>query len=329
MLASPIRPTFVPAGGSASPDSPATASLCATGDLRGRTVLLASDGSVQAQAATLLTAALAAARGARPAVVRAFDVASLVASSAMPSMPIASDPTVVRGALESVRAAACLDLERSASGATAWPVEVVPGPTAAAIVAEADRVGAALITLGLRRRGPLARVLRDETALHVMRDAAVPVLAATAGLSDLPRRVIVGVDFGRAGVRAARAARALVADGGTIVLAYVQPARGPRATEDAEGEEVIRSQGIAAAFERLREELAAPAGITVETALLEGTPAAELAALADRADADLIAVGSRTHDVVDRVLFGSVTAELVHTARCSLLAIPPQRPPRR
>jgi nucleotide-binding universal stress UspA family protein len=250
MLASPIRPTFVPAGGSASPDSPATASLCATGDLRGRTVLLASDGSVQAQAATLLTAALAAARGARPAVVRAFDVASLVASSAMPSMPMASDPTVVRGALESVRAAACLDLERSAAGATAWPVEVVPGPTAAAIVAEADRVGAALITLGLRRRGPLARVLRDETALHVMRDAAAPVLAA-------------------------------------------------------------------------------PAGITVETALLEGTPAAELAALADRADADLIAVGSRTHDVVDRVLFGSVTAELVHTARCSLLSIPPQRPPRR
>ena len=130
------------------------------------------------------------------------------------------------------------------------------------------------------------------------------------------------MDFGRAGLRAARAALALLADGGTLNLAFVDRLPYPT-TSDSDGDEVIHRRGVVDAFERLREELCAPKNVSVSTTILQGVPSDALRALAERTDAEVIAVGSRRHGVMDRLFLGSVTVDLVHDARWSLLIVPP------
>ena len=80
---------------------------------------------------------------------------------------------------------------------------------------------------------------------------------------------------------------------------------------------------MSAAFERMRGDLAAPAGVAVAPVVLVGDPARELRALAERAGAQLIAVGSHRHELLERWLLGTVTSDLVRDGRVSLLVVPP------
>jgi nucleotide-binding universal stress UspA family protein len=53
-----------------------------------------------------------------------------------------------------------------------------------------------------------------------------------------------------------------------------------------------------------------------------GEPAHELAALAGRVDADLIAIGAPEHNAVHDVVFGSFERRLVHCAEVPVVTIP-------
>ena len=56
-----------------------------------------------------------------------------------------------------------------------------------------------------------------------------------------------------------------------------------------------------------------------------GTPAKQLAELAERIDADLIVLGSRGHAPLAGVVLGSVTQQLLHATGRPVLALPPTR----
>lgn len=284
-------------------------------------LLLASDGSAAAAAATRVTIALAAASGADARVV-----------SVLPPQPYPNPE--FNGALGAASFATVVDSETAARLKTlggqlvdasarrlAWPVDIEVGSPAIIIAREARRQAASLVVMGLRRHSTAARWLRDETTLHVVRESPVPVLAVTSALATLPQRVAVAVDFSRASLHAARISLGLLAPNATLYVVYVRPEmeRG----EAAEGTGIIYSQGIAAAFARLRRELSVPAGTHVEAVLLEGEPVPELISFADAADIDLIAVGSHRHPFLTRLLVGSVTSALVRSARHSLLVAPP------
>jgi nucleotide-binding universal stress UspA family protein len=195
-----------------------------------------------------------------------------------------------------------------------WPAEV--------IVREAERREPFLIALGLQPHRVLERVLYGGTALPVVRHASVPVLAATASMVATPRRIVVAVDFSRASLRAARIAAQLMADGGTLLLTHVTPELDYSA-ESTEGQGVVYSQGIVAAFARLIQELDAPANVSVQTMFLEGPVVPALLAFSGAAQADLIAVGTQRHRFMERLMVGSVTEALVRSARRSLLISPP------
>jgi nucleotide-binding universal stress UspA family protein len=184
--------------------------------------------------------------------------------------------------------------------------------------------------MGLRRHGAVHRILRDEATLTVARRANAVVLGVTGGLGGLPRRAIVGVDFGPASIRAARAAldvlaRPEPAEPAVLRLVYVDRSGVDGVRENTAGEALIKRLGVDAAFEQLVRELAAAPGVLVECATRHGRPGTELLASAEESGADLIAMGSLRHERLEQWILGSVTTEVVRDGRCSVLVIPPGR----
>jgi len=61
--------------------------------------------------------------------------------------------------------------------------------------------------------------------------------------------------------------------------------------------------------------------ITVETALLEGKPAAEIVKFAAENEIDLIVIGTRGKRGIERLLLGSVAENVIRTAGCKVLIV--------
>jgi nucleotide-binding universal stress UspA family protein len=77
---------------------------------------------------------------------------------------------------------------------------------------------------------------------------------------------------------------------------------------------------IRAELDRLAERLGGPER-TVRAAVVEGRPASEIMAAATRLEADLIVMGARGISMVERLLIGSVSAEVVDHGHCAVLVV--------
>jgi nucleotide-binding universal stress UspA family protein len=288
-------------------------------------VLLATDGSPSAVAAARIAHALAAQYHAQVHVVSVVDARP---APIPPPLDIAlalgdavGGTAVHRDQERSVRA----ELSGALGGPVAWPVRIMLGTPAAAIVREAHRVGAVLIIVGLRRHPRLDRIVNDETALNVMRTAACPVLGVVAEQADLPRRILAALDFSEGSLVALRAGRAVAVPGARLVLGYVEPMNGFPADE---GEAMIHALGVQAGFEQLARDVAQD-GVTFDHVVLHHAPSQSvgqaLLEYADEANCDLITAGSVQHSRVDRWMVGSVSTEMVRDGRRSVLIVPPRR----
>ena len=280
-----------------------------------RDVLLATDGSPAAFAATRCVNLLATRF---PLTLHALTVVA----PPMPFDPMGANAVIAAGIEREVSAEVRRQLTAAANGSIVWQHQVAVGTPGPEIVRVASQRGSELIVLGLRRHALLDRVFRDETALSVMRHAAVPVLGIASGVSRAPRRIAVAIDFSRASIAAARAALTLLDDTGALMLVYVEPSTEPL-REEAEGFAAIYAQGVAGAFTRLRQELAMRTKASIETVVLQGGVVPELVSFADRADIDVLAMGSQRHSIARRAFVGGVTTALARTASCSLLVLPP------
>jgi nucleotide-binding universal stress UspA family protein len=204
----------------------------------------------------------------------------------------------------------------------AWGIQVRIGPIAATVVAAAREMDASLIVLGLGKRRPVDRLLGDELAAQVVRRSPVPVLAVLADATIPLRRTVVGVDFSRASIRAARAAVSLTTPPGHVWLSHVKaPLEIP--SETYEGASVIYAQGVLGAFKKIEQRLEKVDLLEVRPVVLEGNVGEELLAFAASHRADLLVTGAHGRTLVERLLIGSVTTKLMRAARCSVLVIPP------
>ena len=293
--------------------------------LFGRVVLLATDGSPASHAAARTASALAARSGAVIHVVNVIDSRS----TAMPAgmnvaigiADAAAGPSVHAEQIESVRAG----LTEAIGEPIDWRIRVALGSPARVIVHEARRLRAALVIVGLRRHGYLQRAMQDETTLEVMRRAACPVLGVVTDAPALPLRVLAAVDFSRSSLAAARVARNLVADGGSIVLAYSPPVSFDLPDD---GEAVVHKLGVAAGFARYRSQLGTDK-VTIDQVVLHRELKAPVASIlleyAESTRCDLIAAGSARRGRLDRWMLGSVSTELVRDGSYSMLIVPPRR----
>ena len=95
----------------------------------------------------------------------------------------------------------------------------------------------------------------------------------------------------------ARAALALLGGSGTLILAHVTPrVRVPLG--EPQPWKILYGNGVRSLFDVLERGLAAPSGVTVERASLDGDPARALLALAADRGVDLIAAGSHGYSAL-------------------------------
>lgn len=292
-------------------------------DLAGRVVLLATDGSPSAASATRLAQILADERHGRVHVLVVLDMRRAAIPPPLDLALQLADEVVGPGVHAEQEAAVRRGLAATLGREVTWPVRMGVGVPAAAIVHEAQRVGAALIIMGVRRHNRTDRVLNDETTLNVIRTSSCPVLGVAPGLEQLPTRVLSAMDFTSASVSAVATARALLAPGGALTLAYVPPLV-MYAPDSGEG--VIHALGVQAGFEQLSADLGHD-GITVDLLVMHHElkrPVSDLLLeCADAASVQLIAAGSARPSRVDRWMLGSVSTDLVRDGRCSILVVPP------
>ena len=69
-------------------------------------------------------------------------------------------------------------------------------------------------------------------------------------------------------------------------------------------------------------QIPAPDGVTVEQIVVEGAPAAELLALAEARNADLIALGSHGYGIWKRLTIGSVASKVIRLSPRAVLVTP-------
>lgn len=279
-------------------------------------ILVAADGTSAGAGALRMAKRLAEREGARVEVLAVHDPAALrVVRGDDPTATMR--PPVAELAVRALRERIRAQLEEIGDGAESWPLTVQVGGVARVIAGCAMESGANRVLVGLSQGEPTERWLSRETLLDLIRRLNVPVLAVPAQSSDLPRCVVVAVDFSKYSLEIAREALEDLEPGAQLHLVNVAPASGssglrpdPLAVERRLGE--------------LASELELPGIAAVEVHRRSGEPGEEILRLAEEVGAELIAAGSHGAPFLGRALTGDVYGRLVHAAECALLIGPPR-----
>jgi nucleotide-binding universal stress UspA family protein len=285
-----------------------------------RTILVATDGSAESRAATAVASVIARLRHAHVVAMRAFDYGAPITHSDVVITPWMNECDALEISRHLLRA----ELSRDIGEVCDWDVRAVAGRPAHAVAAEANALDAALIVMGLRRARQWGGVIRHDTALRLLGEVHVPVLATTGALAEVPRRIVLGTDFSASSIRTARIALSVLADRGTLVLTFVQPS--PEACERADGHLRPLSPGeLEAGFDRMHDALKYAREVRMERVVVDGDVPWSLLSIADRSFSDCIAVGSGGHALDDQHGPGRVARTLVTCGKRPLLVVPPPR----
>lgn len=136
-------------------------------------------------------------------------------------------------------------------------------------------------------------------------------------------KIVVGLDGSDGAARGLEHAKELAAQsGGEIIAVHIDEriaAKGDMPSVDPAEEsvkETIHGQVAALEDAGIKTEL-------VESVIVLGGPGRAIADIAEKADADLIVVGTRGHSSIPGVILGSVAHRLLHIAGRPVLAVPP------
>jgi nucleotide-binding universal stress UspA family protein len=283
-------------------------------------LLVASDASAASDATFPLARVLALRTGAPVQVVSAIQPNAMptYAFDAMP-MPAVPSPELIDQRTTQVHAQLARLVPDIAERAL-WPVVVRSGEPIREIVQRAHDLEARLIVVGRGRHGLLERAVGGESVLRLLQLGETPVLAVEHTLERLPRRVVIATDFSAFSVYAAQVALDLCAPDATVELVHVAPnltEHAPVLREFAAEYRAQATASFAAMMDRLRQ-----AEITFETTLLEGNASSRLIQHLAVNPADLVVTATHGYGFLLRMMLGSVAAELVRSAPCSVLCVP-------
>ena len=268
-------------------------------------VLIASDGSLPATAATVT-----ATRFPWPHGTRAYGVVSREAGAIKHP---AFDDALEQVAMSAAETTTNALVQR-------WSdvrVRVADGPPAAAIIRAAKRVRADVIVMGWRGHGAVRRLLAGSVSRGVVRTAPCSVLVVRRAVRNLTN-VVIGVDGSEQSARAVEfAARLQPTTGARILLVTNVPIKTdpsnpllPAAIRKAAASGVasINPSRVAEARANLQQLAKRPqaSGWRVDISITNSTPVASLLAAVTQAGADLLIVGATGASQIRRLLLGSV-----------------------
>ncbi|MGQ0608112.1 MAG: universal stress protein [Chloroflexota bacterium] len=207
--------------------------------------------------------------------------------------------------------------------------DVLIGRPADAVISDADAFGADLAIVGNRGHGPVQSALLGSFSAELVDRAACPVLVARR---RSVRQVLAAYDGSPAASRAIQLASEWGLFGSrpvTVVSVAKPPILWHAGIAPAIYQEVIVDYGhTLASLEAEHSELASQAAQRLQSSVGEvramvrtGDPAAQILALADADEIDLVIMGSRGHTGLSRALLGSVARHVLQHASCSVLVV--------
>jgi nucleotide-binding universal stress UspA family protein len=308
-----------------------------------RKILLATDGSKDAQLALRMAAELASGTNSEVHVV-------YVRPKTPPGYPgyyvgpeIVEHPEREQEELDK-EAQRLLNAQvekiRATGGSTAQ-THLKVGRADAEIVALSEEIGAGLIVVGSRGQGGMRRALMGSVSDSVLRHAHCPVLVARAeqekdeeGVGIFPTKILLAVDGSKEAALAANTAAEIASISGSE-LHVVHVGESPLhlldgydpfsySYMDAETIQTIVQEAESEARKTLDEQVRhiEGAGATVTRSYLrQGRPDKEIVDLAERIGAGLIVMGSRGLGRMKRALMGSVSKSVVCHIHCPVLVV--------
>ncbi len=179
-----------------------------------------------------------------------------------------------------------------------------------------ELVGADLVAVGSSRRGLLGRVLIGDDTSAALNGAPCSIAIAPTNYSQQPgalREIGVGYDGSPESEHALSVARTLASASGAKLSAFEAVSLpsdaflGPGAVDNSPRRLLEDARRRIAALD------------DVEPRAAYGQPAEELALYS--ASLDLLIVGSRGYGPIGRLIHGSTSQQLAHSARCPLLVL--------
>lgn len=302
-----------------APTAPVAASAALPPDTRGRNrpVIVATDGSEPAERAIRMARAMASRGDWSPEVITVCEPLPLaVGPVTLPELAAQEQLAMTNSVLQTIQR----QLRRL--GAAEWKVTVDYGRTAPHIIRAAREAKAELIVVGLGHHSAVARLFGAETAARIVRHSDIPVLAVHPSAGALPKLAVVALDFGDSSVRAAHEALALLDPPARLHLVHVKWGYNTTSLRDTDWDRAYH-YGVEHGFDRIKNELKPPPGIDVTTDFVHGPVVKTILDIAKIDNADLIALGSHSQTVIDRLVIGSTPAEILRDAGCSVLIVPP------
>jgi nucleotide-binding universal stress UspA family protein len=282
-------------------------------------IMVASDGSSDADAAFTIARAVQVASGASVqlvSIVAPFAMFGAVGEfSAIPEHPYAEAIRLRRQAIE----AQCARLV--APGAD-WTTTVRGGEPASTISDLARALNARLLVTGRGQHAPMERVFHDETVLRLLQLGDTPVFAATDALTSLPQRVLIATDFSPFSTYAARVAATAMASDAVVFLVHVRQ-RYDQAVSLVAERGPTDGEAIHAGLSELAALLTREhAGLRIDVMMREGNVYRELLGAVQHTQADLVVSATHGYGFFRRMVLGSIASTLVRQAPCSVLCVP-------
>jgi nucleotide-binding universal stress UspA family protein len=286
-------------------------------------ILLATDGSREAELAATTAAALAKGTDSELHVVHVGPF--------MPMLFSTMEEEPARMAREARKTLDGAVGQLEAAGGDVAQAHLRVGGASEEIVALAEELGAGLIVMGNRGRGGVRRALMGSVSDSVVRHAHCPVLVVRAASIVFPTKIVVATDGSKEAELASSSAADLAERTGSelhvVYVGHMPPViyespgalaldRDLQSRMQERAEEGTRTK-LDEQVQRVREAGGEVAGAHAKL----GRPDAEIAGLAEELGAGLIVLGSRGLGPLRSALMGSVSHSVVRHAHCPVLVV--------
>lgn len=203
-------------------------------------------------------------------------------------------------------------------------IEVSYGDAAEEIAGIARETDARLIVMGIGPRPHPSTFASGGTAYETAKLGVCPVLAVDDAHRQLPRQVVVGMDFTAESANALATCLPLIADGATVHLVHVWwNMEGTAPADELQARNAKYLSSLPAEFRRVRASLPPHGLVRFDPVVREGNVADTLLAVAREVGAELVVVASHGYGAMKRMILGSTSSALLRQAECSVLVVPP------